>query len=207
LKLASGRSVTDVRDVETGAILDAGPDEMRVLPMSTTAPHPAPVPPANPAKKRRKWPWIIGGLVVLIVIVATTTSHGGTITNPTTSTTISPAAPPATHAPAHPAPAAATTAAPATTAPATPVILYSKTGSGTGSTPTFTTAAEWQVQYSYDCTAFGQSGNFMVTSEDFQLAINQLGTKGADTDYVHNDPGSHSLSIDSECAWTVKVLG
>jgi hypothetical protein len=158
------------------------------------------MPPATPAKRRRKWPWIIGGPVVLIVIIIVATSHSGTTTSTTTTTSV---APPAANPPAH----SAQVEAPATTAPATPVVIYSKTGSGTGSTPTFTTGVEWQVQYTYDCTTFGQSGNFMVTSEDYQVAINQLGMKGADTDYVHNDPGSHSLSIDSECAWTIKVLG
>jgi hypothetical protein len=165
--------------------------------MSTTAPHATPLPPATPAKRRRKWPWIIGGLAVLIAVISAATS-GGTTTNPTTST---PAGPLATQQPTQSAQAGAPAA------PATPVVLYSKTGSGTGSTPTFTTGAEWQVQYTYDCTAFGQSGNFVVTSEDYELAVNQLGTKGADTDYVHNDPGNHSLSIDSECSWTIKVLG
>lgn len=164
--------------------------------MSTTAPHLAPVPPATPARKRRRWPWFVGGLVVLIVIIATASSHGTTTSTKTTP------------APAPTAVDSARAAAPTTTlAPAAAVVLYSKTGTGTGSTPTFTTGAEWQVQYTYDCTAFGQSGNFMVTSDDYQLAINQLGTKGGDTDYVHNDPGSHSLSIDSECAWTIKVVG
>lgn len=187
--------------VDTGDTRRAGPDEMSI-PMSVTAPHPAPEPAATPAKKRRRWPWIIGGLVVLIVIIATTTSHGGSSAPGTSSGATSPAA---THAPVAPAPA---TSAPApAAAPATPIVLYSKTGTGTGSTPTFTTSADWQVAYTYDCTAFGQSGNFMVNSDDYQLVINQLGNKGADTQYVHGDPGAHSLSIDSECAWTIQVLG
>jgi hypothetical protein len=170
--------------------------------MSTTTPHAAPIPPATPPKKHRKWPWILGGLVILIIIIVAA-SQGGTTTNPTPHPTSAPAAPPATRPPTN----SARTAVSATAAQAAPVVLYSKTGSGTGSSPTFTTGAEWQVQYTYDCTAFGQSGNFMVNSEDMQLTINQLGMTGADTDYVHNDPGSHSLSIDSECAWTIKVLG
>lgn len=172
--------------------------------MSTTAPHPAPVPPATPRKKRR-WPWIVGSLVVLTVIIAATANHGGTTANTTTAnnTTANKVAAASTaHVPAQSAHAAAPTSA-----AATPVVLYSKTGTGTGSTPDFTTGAEWQVAYTYDCSAFGSPGNFAVTSEDFQLAIDQLGMKGADTEYVHGDPGTHSLSIDSECAWTIKVLG
>lgn len=156
--------------------------------MSVNAPTPTqPTPPA-PRKKHRKWPWIIGGLVALLIIVVAN-DHG---TNA-----------PVTSAPLTTAPAPTT----AQSSAAAPVVLYTKSGSGSGSTPKFTTGPEWQVAYTYDCSNFGQSGNFQVTSEDYQLVVNQLGTKGADTEYAHDDPGSHALTINSECAWTIKVIG
>jgi hypothetical protein len=101
-----------------------------------------------------------------------------------------------------PAPAAAPPAAPAAGG-----VIYQKSGSGMMTTPNFTTPDEWQVQWTYDCSNFGMSGNFIVDSEDSQATVNELGAKGADTTYVHGDPGQHSLKISSECSWTVKVVG
>jgi hypothetical protein len=100
---------------------------------------------------------------------------------------------------------AAPPAAPA--APPAPAVIYEKSGSGITTTPNFTTPAEWQIQWSYDCSKFGTTGNFIVMSEDFQANVNQLGAGGTDATYVHGDPGTHSLQINSECSWTVKVVG
>lgn len=36
----------------------------------------APVPPPSPAKKKRKWPWIVGGIVVVLIIISALSSGG-----------------------------------------------------------------------------------------------------------------------------------
>ncbi|HEX3792182.1 MAG TPA: hypothetical protein VHW44_30240 [Pseudonocardiaceae bacterium] len=158
---------------------------------------PPPVP--TPAKKRKKWPWIVGGLVVLLIIIIVASSNSGSKTQ----TAGGAAATTGPGAAVGAAPAASTTQAP----PAKPTVVYTKTGNGEGSTPNFTTGAEWQIQYTYDCSKFGQSGNFAVTAgDDINVAINELGDKGGDTSYVHADAGTHALQILSECSWTVTVL-
>lgn len=168
------------------------------------------IPPSQqpPKKRRRRWPWIGLGILVLLVIVIATTSNGSKTPTTTTgnsgsTTTVTP----------QQAAQVAPTAAPAAPAPTTaaPTVLYSKSGSGAGSTPNFTTGAEWQVDWTYNCSNFGSQGNFIISAgnaADISFpSVNELGTSGADTAYVHSDPGSHSLSINSECSWTVKVVG
>jgi hypothetical protein len=184
-------------------------------------------------RKRRRWPWIAGIVVAFVLGIAIGNGTGNTSKNaalaaatmsasrtpatptapttvaaPTTTTVVPtplPVVPTSTHRavttrpPAPPAP-------PTTVAPATPTVLYSKTGSGIGSTPNFTTGAEWQVQYTYDCANFGQQGNFAVTDES-DVLVNALAAGGSDTAYVHNSPGTHSLTVNSECNWTIKVIG
>lgn len=85
--------------------------------------------------------------------------------------------------------------------------VFTKSGHDEGSTPTFTTGAEWQIRWSYHHCAGGQ-GNFIINSDpidESDLGTNQLGTSGQDTAYVHDDPGQHALSIISECDWTITV--
>jgi len=188
-------------------------------------------------RKHRRWPWITGIVVAFVLGLAIgngtgTTSRNAALTaatatsapmtpatstaplKPTTiaasaTTTVVPAPVPVVPAPTHravttrpPAPPAP----PAAVAPAAPTVLYSKTGSGIGSTPNFTTDAEWQVQYTYDCANFGQQGNFAVTDES-DVLVNALAVGGSDVAYVHNSPGIHSLTVNSECNWTIKVIG
>lgn len=97
-------------------------------------PYQPPVPAPN---KRRKWPWIIGGLVVLIVVIASVASGGNKTPEPTVAiggktpepavadTTVPRAANDGYHPTLAPAPATppATTEMPAP-APATPEIPY-----------------------------------------------------------------------------------
>lgn len=161
---------------------------------------------AAPKKKKHTVRNVLLGIAALIVliIIISSASHGSSSPAATSSSAPAAAAPATSAAPA--AAAAPTTAAPA--APAAPKVIYQKSGSGIMTTPNFTTPAEWQVKWSYDCTSFaGGTGNFVVNSEDFQANVNELGAKGADSTYVHNDAGTHSLSINSECTWTVTVLG
>lgn len=172
-------------------------------PWQQAAPQPQPQQP-QPKKKHRKWPWITLGILVVLIVIISTTSHSSN--TPSTST---PAGATATQQPA--APVAATTVAPTTT-PA-PTVVYSKTGSGTGTTPNFTVGAEWQIDWTYNCSNFGGSGNFIITpvgSGGTGIGlnpVNELGASGADTAYEHDAAGTFNLQVNSECNWTVKVIG
>jgi hypothetical protein len=85
-------------------------------------------------------------------------------------------------------------------------------GSGTESTQTFTAPGEWQMNYTYDCTSFGQKGNFDVnidngngTDSDLD-GPNELGLSGSATEYYH-EGGTFYLQVISECNWTVQIKG
>src|ERR1700722_19287820 len=64
-----------------------------------------------------------------------------------------------------------------------PQMLLDLTGSGTKSTQTFTAGGDWDLDWTYDCSNFGNQGNFQVMiynkdgSISTQLPVNQLGSK------------------------------
>lgn len=119
------------------------------------------------------------------------------------------------HGPSSPAisPSNSTTNQP-TAAPASPVaakVLLDKTGSGINKTPSFTAAGNWEIDWSYDCSNFGQSGNFAIivyTGDGslYDVAANQLGAKGSDVSNEHQG-GTYYLQMNSECDWHVIVKG
>src|ERR1700694_1535848 len=121
---------------------------MEGLQMTDSPPPPTPVPPGYELKKvgHRGRNLGIGclGLIVLIVIIAIASNAGK---NPTT--TSSPAAGDNGTRPS------AAAAAPTT-------VLLDLTGSGTKTTQKFNAAGDWDLTWTYDCSAFGQQGNFQV---------------------------------------------
>jgi hypothetical protein len=109
------------------------------------------------------------------------------------------------------APAQTQAAAPAhSTAPAAAVAKTVATFSGSGITNTakFTVSSTWELKYSFDCSNFGESGNFIVMEDGSfgALSVNVLSLKKAGSSYAYNDAGTHYLEVNSECAWTVKVV-
>jgi hypothetical protein len=56
-----------------------------------------------------------------------------------------------------------------------------------------------------------ESENFIVSGDggsDFSGAsVNELGNGGSGLTHVYRDAGSHYLSIDSECSWSIQVVG
>ncbi|HUZ85533.1 MAG TPA: hypothetical protein VNF26_01130 [Candidatus Baltobacterales bacterium] len=110
-------------------------------------------------------------------------------------------------------PAAAATAA----VIPSPQVLLDITGSNTNTTQKFSAAGDWDLQWTYDCTAFvgdvaGGHGNFIVevrnsdgTSSQNQ-GVNQLGVKDQGVEHFHL-AGTFYLEVTSECAWTIKVIG
>lgn len=85
-------------------------------------------------------------------------------------------------------------------------------GSGIQNTRTFTVPASWQVQYSFDCSSFGTSGNFIVSvynvdgspSLDNIADVNRLSLSGNGTQYYYVG-GTYYLSVNSECDWSIAV--
>jgi hypothetical protein len=86
-------------------------------------------------------------------------------------------------------------------------------GSGTKQTQKFTAASDWDLEWSYDCSNFGQQGNFIVTVYDSDgtmsfdnTAVNQLGKSGSDVQHYHKG-GTYYLSVNSECSWHIVAKG
>lgn len=107
----------------------------------------------------------------------------------------------------------ASAAAPVTSAP--PAATAGKTvatfsGSGIQNTAKFTVTDTWKLSYSFDCSGFGSSGNFIVNEDggsDFNGAsVNELGSGKSGSTYAYGDAGTHYLQVNSECSWNVKVI-
>jgi ribosomal protein L24E len=79
-----------------------------------------------------------------------------------------------------------------------------------GNTPNFSQGGPWIMSWSYNCAAYGNPGNFIVTvnqpANDLadDSGTNELGTSGSGTDYYY-DTGQFSLAINSECDWSITV--
>ena len=80
-----------------------------------------------------------------------------------------------------------------------------------GQTPQFTeTGNSWTLSWSYNCSGFGSTGNFGVSvnqpSGDLYSdpGPNELGMGGSGTDHYF-DTGVFSLSVISECSWSITV--
>ncbi len=103
------------------------------------------------------------------------------------------------------------TAAGASTLRAADTVTFTSAQVGTsGNTAQFTQTGNWQMAWTYDCASFGSSGNFNVNvnqpSGDLatDAAPNELGMSGSGTDYYY-DTGAFSLSVTSECTWSITV--
>ena len=131
-------------------------------------------------------------IVVLIIIIAAVASSGsGSSKAAATSTGGTAAAP--------------TSAPPA--APVKPHVIAVFHGDGIQNTPQFTTPASWVLRYSFDCAAFGQSGNFAVTESGLgSVAVNRLALRGHGVTRGYSDAGRHYLEVNSECRWTMRVV-
>jgi hypothetical protein len=74
----------------------------------------------------------------------------------------------------------------------------------------FRAPTEWRILWSYDCSAYGSRGNFILDvyagpNNVVDTAANALGTRGNGTNYEHQG-GRFYLKINSECAWHVKAV-
>jgi hypothetical protein len=89
------------------------------------------------------------------------------------------------------------------------VNLVDHAGSGQWTSETFTAPSDWYIDYSFDCSTFGSTGNFIVsisggTPGYSTSGVNELKTSGSGSTAVHDDSGTGVyISINSECDWTV----
>ena len=106
--------------------------------------------------------------------------------------------------------AAASPAAASSAPAAKPHTVATFTGSGIQNTPRFTVTSTWKLAYSFDCSAFGGTGNFIVSEDgdsDFGgVTVDELGAGKRSSTWAYNDAGTHYLAVNSECSWTVKVI-
>jgi hypothetical protein len=97
-------------------------------------------------------------------------------------------------------------------------LFLSFTGSGIKTSKKFSdpdfTYAQFEIVWSYDCSAGFGTGTFIVDwyddSSDLPDGLtNELGKKGHDVTYEYNDVngGPYHIEVNSECKWSVKVYG
>ena len=96
----------------------------------------------------------------------------------------------------------------------TPKVLLTFDGSGVTSSEPFTASGDSvDLAYTFDCSAFGSSGNFALTFYDQNgLAVDsvkELAKSGKDTSivYIANTAPPYHLEVKSQCTWTITVTG
>ena len=173
--------------------------------------------PPRPARQRATRRKIISGAITAIAFIAgiiignATGSAGKTAAAPAPTVTVTTTA---AAAAAHPK-TALSKSAPAAAASA---VLFSKSGNGIYNSAPFAVGSAATVSYSYNCAAFGTSGNFTGDLEtpdqsslnsDDQSFANAIGNSGSATSTVYpQNPGQdYYVAINSECDWTVKITG
>ena len=164
-------------------------------------------------KKSSKWKKGCGGCAAIVVGFVVVAGIAGAVSGGHGSGKT--AARPAASADSAPSATVTVTATPTHKAPAKPKAapkptsrtVLAMSGDGLKQTQTFTVTSDWAVHYSYNCSNFGQAGNFIVY-EDYpngDVLTSELAKSGSDTTYEH-DGGKHSLEISSECSWSIRVV-
>jgi hypothetical protein len=185
---------------------------------------PPPGPPQRPGTPRKRPVkavlLAVGALIVGIIIGSAAGSSGKTpaAAAPAPAVTVTVTATPSVaaktghaktgHAKAKTTPSA--TPSPTHSAAATSSVIATFSGSGIQNTTQFTAPGTWKLDWTYDCSSFGSNGNFIVDEDggnDFGGAsVNELGAGGSGSTMAYNDAGTHYLSVNSECSWTLKVI-
>lgn len=162
-----------------------------------SSPYSATPPPPPRRNKRSFLGWgcvsIFGLALVTSISAAIGSQHPNTSASGTTTAPASDAAAPASSAASQP-----------------PVVKLDLSGNGTQNSASFTTGPNWSIAYTFDCSNFSDgTGNFQIfvyTDGGLPDApVNELSRGGNSTTYEHDNPGSHYLTMNSECPWTVKV--
>ena len=160
----------------------------------------------------------VAGLVLVLVGVSIGAAGKTAKPSPATTVTVTAAAAPAptvtvTRTVKRAAAASASASAPAQSSG----VLFTFSGSGIRNSAPFTVnSSAVTARYSYDCSAFGGSGNFIADlvsgspssgNYDDQSIANELGSGGGQTTTVYpQDQGvTYHLEVNSECSWTVTL--
>jgi hypothetical protein len=163
-------------------------------------PPPQQVPPRRGNRTGRTVLLGVCGGIFAIVVIAVAASSSPSASAPTAAQARSAAR------------AQPTTAARSATAPAPPAAKTVATfsGNGTENTAQFTVTGTWKLDYSFNCSDFGGQGNFQVFEDGGQdlngVQVNALSTGQSGSTMAYGDGGTHYLEINSECAWTVRVI-
>jgi hypothetical protein len=95
---------------------------------------------------------------------------------------------------------------------AVPQQLLTVSGSGIHTTESFVASGPWDMAWKYDCSGFGQRGNFIVSvynqdgSPAAMAGVNQLGIGASGVEHFHQG-GNFYLEVNSECDWQVGATG
>jgi len=100
----------------------------------------------------------------------------------------------------------------------TPPTLLSISGSGIKTSKTFSwSGGSVDLTYTFNCSNFGSQGNFQIYfygANSFDptlpdILANDLAKSGGDTttEYLNGATGPFHMEMNSECKWTVKVVG
>jgi hypothetical protein len=177
-------------------------------------------PPSAGPPPRKSWPSrhkILTALAAIVALIAVIGIAGGL----SASSKPAEASTPNAATTSAPAPTqAATTSAPAPThkaQPSAPLVLIKMSGNGEGSSaPFLVNTSTVTATYTYNCSALGQSGNFIADmvngnqaslNSDDQSIANALGAGGSATTtlYLTNVGQDYHLTVNSECTWSVTL--
>jgi len=90
-------------------------------------------------------------------------------------------------------------------------VIAAFTGSGQENTRKFMIGGDgtWKLKWAYSCASFGFKGNFIVQEDGgfAGVSVNELGLHGHGSTYGYGDQGRHYLAVNSECDWTMRVVG
>ena len=158
------------------------------------------------------------GLVLLLVGISIGAAGKTAKPSPAATVTITAAAVPA---PAVTVTRTAKRAAAASASASTPApssgVLFTFSGSGIRNSASFAVnSSAVTARYSYDCSSFGGSGNFIADlvsgspgsgNYDDQSIANELGSGGGQTTTVYpQDQGAtYHLEVNSECSWSITL--
>jgi hypothetical protein len=150
---------------------------------------------------------VIAGIFAFFILMGIVAASGSNSTNTSNANSSTPARPDNTSS-------QQTQPAKASSTPSQqPQVLLDLSGTGTKTTQKFTAASDWDLNWSYDCTSFDNSGNFqvMIYNSDGSLStdntlVNQLGSKDSGVEHYHTG-GTFYLVVNSECSWHVTAKG
>jgi hypothetical protein len=92
------------------------------------------------------------------------------------------------------------------------LVIAQFAGHGQSRTPRFTMTGHgtWRIEWSYDCSALGRPGTFIITAIDAGIPrsrlVDQTGPGGHGITSAYPDAATDYLTVDSRCAWTLRVL-